>query len=154
MARHWLMTGESPKGYRIEPTVWGKPNATREDIQKLKRGRKLGNLRPGSVSHYHAANVTLCDYDAATLPKLEPIYALGRKLGIKPIAIETKRSSSGKGWHVITTWNRDFTPAETVCIQMALGSDMKRETFNLARLLSEDVSTRKDWNFLFSAKCQ
>jgi hypothetical protein len=149
VSRRWLDTGEVPYGYHIGATEWGQPHATRDDIKRVTR---FGNLCPGKVSHFHKSNVSLCDFDAPSRPSLMRVWEVARTLGIEPIAIELKRSSSGKGWHMIVTWNRDFSHTGTVYLQYLLGSDPKRESFNLQRVLSGGTEGRDDWNILFERK--
>lgn len=60
------------------------------------------------------------------------------------------------GWHVVIHWNIRLEPAEQVALQLALGSDRRRECLNLKRVLSLNrhwsKTGAKYWNLLFSRK--
>ena len=114
VSKRWLATGETPEGYHIGATIWGRGRSTRAEIKRAMNGRKFGNLCPGIVSHFHQANVTLCDFDSPSKPSLSRVWTVARQLRLKPLSIELKRSSSGKGWHMIVTWDRAFSHMETV----------------------------------------
>jgi hypothetical protein len=51
----------------------------------------------------------------------------------------------------LIAWDRLLSPAETVAIQTALGSDYRRETYNLARVLAGGGDDPR-WNLLFDFK--
>lgn len=78
------------------------------------------------------------DFDRKKPPAniVERINTVFRWLGGRPAVIQVKRSNS-KGWHVrITTratWARN--DVAVVAVQAILGSDRRREMFNLMRAL-------------------
>lgn len=66
---------------------------------------------------------------------------------------------TARGFHAIVNaeWPdaREIQPLETVCLQLLLGSDSKRETFNLLRAhnLGDAPAFWQDrWNVLYSEK--
>lgn len=59
-----------------------------------------------------------------------------------------KSSKSGKGFHVLIETEKDISDLEIVAIQAIIGSDYKRETFNLNRVRQGET---KYWNLLFSS---
>jgi hypothetical protein len=78
-----------------------------------------------------------------------------RICGLGAIAICYRRTR--KGWHVIIfgDFQRTLTPAETVALQFCLGSDNRRETLNLMRVLNLKGKSEwesKRWNLLFKEK--
>lgn len=151
----WIDTGKLPPGVGINATFWGERLSTKETRDRLREARDSDALkqgRPGIVSHYWQPNVVLCDYDTPTAPKLTRIYRLAGQLHLRPHWIEYNRTEHG--WHVIVWWDRKLSPGETVAIQLLMGSDPKRERFNLARLLSDESDGRNShrWNLLFSRK--
>lgn len=104
--------------------------------------------RAGIVKVYGRPNLTLCDYDTPGPPSWQSITRVARMLGIQPAF--TRYDRTARGWHVVIEWNRTFRPLEIICLQFALGSDPKRETYNLARVFSGKRSKR--WNLLFWRK--
>lgn len=149
LAQRWVDTGKTPSGVRFKATLWGEPSQRRH-VRKALECRTLSNLCPGVVSHYAADNMTLCDYDEPEPPKLETVWKVAQSLGIEPLAVEYQASK--RGWHLAITWNRTFTPGETVALQLLLGSDPKREQFNLQRIFATNGKPSKRWNILFSRK--
>lgn len=71
-------------------------------------------------------------------------------LGVSPLFIRHDRTR--RGWHVVIRWNRKFEPAERVALQAVLGSDVKRETLNLMRVIGGRHRGNKRWNILYSHK--
>lgn len=62
-----------------------------------------------------------------------------------------------RGWHVIVTLARPIEPLVLVALQAILGSDPRRETFNLVRaqnlaLAPECFASGSGWNTLYSEK--
>jgi hypothetical protein len=151
--QYWLDTGKQKPGLKVSATVWkegySSPTPLRQ-VRREMRGCKLTYICPGLVSHYAEPNRTLCDYDTQRAPNLKRVWSVAQQLGIVPLAVEYQKSK--RGWHLAVTWNRDFSPAEIVAIQLLLGSDRYREMFNLARILSRVVDTRKCANILFLKK--
>lgn len=145
----WLKTGRQLAGVRISATLWGQPSQRRH-VRKALAGRSLANLCPGIVSHFGQPNQTLCDYDEPEAPELSTVWTVAQSLGLVPLAIEDSRTR--RGWHRVITWNRDFSPGEICFLQLRLGSDPSRETFNFERVLSGGADHSKRWNIFFSRK--
>lgn len=146
----WLLTGEQPEGIVITPTEWsgkGRETDARAYIAGMSR-RKIG--RAGVVKCAARPEWTYCDYDTARPPALRRFWWLARLTGLRPDAIEYDRTR--RGWHVLVRWDRALTPIEQVAIQAALGSDYRRETYNLARVLSGKADDNPAWNLLFERK--
>lgn len=104
-----------------------------------------------------AMRVLLLDYDtvaeAGLVSRRLPLVIW--QTGIRVKAVAYMYSSSGKGLHVIV-YLRDWLPAfQVVVLQAILGSDWKRETFNLVRvrnLRRTRAFWRQRWNVLYSWK--
>lgn len=105
--------------------------------------------RAGLVKCYARPDWTMCDFDSAKAPSLESVWRLAKMIDVFPLWIRLDRTR--RGWHLIIQWNRRFRPIEIVAIQAVLGSDLKRETFNLARVFSGKARNRR-WNLLFERK--
>lgn len=116
--------------------------------------RKAGHVRD-RVRLDHA----YLDFDTRRVPRLRPIWAVCRIVGLRPRSILTRRSSR-RGWHVIVRLDRAIQPAELVALQFAFGSDRRRETLNLCRVLGMRESKIRDpfwqvrWNLLYERKLQ
>ena len=80
--------------------------------------------------------------------------------GLQALAILSELAHSGFAVTVqsmdgtlLFSWERRFLPIEHVAIQAILGSDFRRETLNLMRVLSEPRGAgRKRWNILYEHK--
>jgi len=59
-------------------------------------------------------------------------------------------AETSKGYHIVIIVKEKLPDMQICFIQLALGSDYKRECFNLARVLRGE----KDWNLLFKTKEQ
>lgn len=60
-----------------------------------------------------------------------------------------------KGWHIEIHLGTSLQPGETVAAQVLCGSDRKRETLNLMRVLglkNAPAFWRKRWNILYAEK--
>lgn len=98
------------------------------------------------------------DYDHKRLPRdySDRIGACNRllSLGLVRDAIEETR----RGWHISLYVRRRLSPLEIVALQAILGSDWKRELFNLARargLAAAPSFWRKDrWNVFYARKLE
>jgi hypothetical protein len=109
-------------------------------------------MRPwGIVKRRGAARTLLCDFDQQRRPPLGPLCATLKLLGVVPTGVAYERSTSGH-WHVEIRTAFALTSGEQVATQMALGSDMGRERYNLARIICG--ARRDDWNLLFARKCR
>lgn len=112
----------------------------------------------GVLKEFASDDVTLCDYDYVSWwwrqrgPGLEQLFAVAHILGIRPLWIRYDPSTR-KGWHVIIKWDKKMLPAEIVALQSVLGSDRRRETLNLMRVMSEfGPEGDARWNILYSGK--
>lgn len=82
---------------------------------------------------------------------VERLRAANRQL----VALAQWRSPSGKGWHMVAVVSpRPRSAVETVALQLLLGSDPRREGYNLNRALAVDAGLvspfwRRRWNVLY-----
>jgi len=143
----WIETGKLPPGVQINPTIWG------AGLNKRETRARLADMRlhfgcPGLVKAYARKDTTYCDYDTEEIPDCGEVHKLAHDLGIVPLFIRDDRTA--RGWHRTVRWNRTFQPGEIIALQLAMGSDRRRELFNLLRVLSGEDSKR--WNLLFDHK--
>lgn len=68
-------------------------------------------------------------------------------LKIKPAGVTVR--STARGYHIYLEVEGEYTSFDLSFLQMALGSDYKREVFNYMRFKD---SLSKDWNVMFSKK--
>lgn len=130
-----------PERFRL--LAWGK--GKRSGDAPLQLGRM------GRVKRYASADVSLCDIDTVRAPRLEKVFRLAHVLGVGVRWVRLDRSHSGR-WHLLVCWRARFSKLELIAIQAILGSDYKREAFNLYRVRSGVRSRR--WNFLFDEKLE
>lgn len=104
-----------------------------------------------------ATNRTLyLDMDQPASPRLAPIFAICRIVGVRPMWIEYRRTQNG--WHVVLVLRDRLERAEIVALQALCGSDKRRETLNLMRVLAirrtpiTDPFWQQRWNLLYSRK--
>lgn len=95
------------------------------------------------------------DYDRARLPRdsYRRVVAVLRWLRLRPLALVYRRTA--RGWHVKVALSRRCSALVVVALQAILGSDPKRETFNLvrARVLPRVPSEwRNRYSVLFGRK--
>lgn len=129
-------------GVVLEPLAWN-GDSTRSAV-------RTGFIGPaGIVKRYARPDQTLCDIDEKQPPAINWIMRIARMLKIRPRFIEYDRTKHG--WHVIIEWSRRFKPIEICALQCVLGSDLDRETYNLARIFSGKARNRR-WNLLFERK--
>lgn len=79
---------------------------------------------------------------------------LAWQLGVEVRSFSTYMSHSG-GLHAEAVISGDWPPVTVIAMQTILGSDPKRETFNLVRALTLDSAPafwRKRWNVLYASK--
>lgn len=78
-------------------------------------------------------SVLRLDYDRARLPRdsYRRVVAALRWLRLRPLALVYRRTA--RGWHVKIAVARRCSPLVVVALQAIMGSDPKRETFNLVR---------------------
>jgi hypothetical protein len=143
----WLRTGETPRGVTITPIAWnGKAQDLRAAIARIKNPH-IG--RAGVVKCNADPFWTYCDYDTKEAPGLGRFWSFTKITGLKPRVIRYDRTR--RGWHVLIAWSKALTPTEQVAIQAALGSDYRRETYNLARIFG-GRSKNPRFNLLFERK--
>ena len=99
------------------------------------------------------------DYDVEQLPPdlIERTTELLRLAGLRPVDLALNRSASGKGWHMRVLLNRPVNAQRCVALQAILGSDPRREAFNLRRVSQWRELTdyaRARWNVLFTRKVE
>jgi hypothetical protein len=145
----WIDTGQLPPEVRIKATVWGEP-LTAAAVRKRLSDMRLHYGCPGLVKAYARPDTTYCDYDTGKAPALSVVFNLAQWLGLRPLFIRDDKTA--RGWHRIVRWNRKFPPGVIVALQMAMGSDSKRELFNLLRVISGEADHNKRWNLLFERK--
>lgn len=99
-----------------------------------------------------AVTLLYLDFDEKLPKHLEDrILWLCRLCHWPVIAIRLDRTRHG--WHVVIGVRRRLAPAIIVAVQAALGSDWKREVFNIVRVQSLHAQSpywRARWNVLFS----
>jgi hypothetical protein len=73
------------------------------------------------------------DYDRARLPAdcYRRVCATLRWLRLRPVCMVLRRTA--RGWHLKVRLTRRVSPLVVVALQAILGSDPRRETFNLIR---------------------
>jgi hypothetical protein len=145
----WIETGELPPEVMIKATIWGEPLSVAAIRERL-ASMRLHYGCPGLVKAYARPDTTYCDYDKPKPPPVAVVYELAQWLGIRPLFIRDDKTA--RGWHRIVRWNRKFEPGVIVALQLAMGSDPKRERFNLIRVLSGEAKHNKRWNLLFEHK--
>lgn len=88
-----------------------------------------------------------------TLPPLLTIIQMVRRAGYEPLAMNARRSPSGKGWHVVFhVTPRPRSPYEVIALQAILGGDLYREAIqmNRARSFFKVPRWMRDmWNVLY-----
>jgi len=97
------------------------------------------------------------DYDAARLPDAleDRIGHVAACMGARVKWYALNRSSGGVGWHLRVCVTGRHGPARVVLAQSLLGSDWRREAFNLARargLRGAGELARTRWNVLYGRK--
>lgn len=107
----------------------------------------------GVLNERQRSDTIFLDYDMARTPSLCPLYFLCRLCDLRPKTIVDHKTR--RGWHRVIKFGRRFIPPEIVAIQSILGSDRRRETLNLMRVLSGNKSddyAQSRWNLLFERK--
>jgi hypothetical protein len=147
--QRWL-SGKSDENL-FELIVWRKGrkiNLYGVNRNGVKVRASLGTM--GRVKEYARKDTTFVDIDTPRCPTLNRVRRVSRRLNIRPVFVRYDRTA--KGWHIVTRWNRNFSNLELVALQAVLGSDWKREVFNLARVLSGKAERTNRWNILFERK--
>jgi hypothetical protein len=98
-----------------------------------------------------------CDFDRPTAPRLPLLTRVLSRSGFDtPRWIRYDRTTHG--WHVVIALRHHYTPAELVAGQLLLGSDARRERYNLTRIIRArqehliDPFWWRRWNLLFERK--
>lgn len=144
----WIKRRKQPPGVEVSAVAWNMENDAEGTRRAIKAGGYLGNA--GVVKFYGAPDLTLCDYDKPDRPPTwYHIARVARMINASPLWMRLDRTKNG--WHMVICWNRDFKAIETVALQAALGSDVKREAYNLGRVMSGKAKDWK-WNVLFLYK--
>jgi hypothetical protein len=122
-------------------------------MKKLSPNRKKKNkFSWGTVAvigSWSNPRTLLVDFDfIVPLPGMIPILARLRVIGIHAVWISYTRSRHG--WHLEVRINAKLTPAEQVAAQMALGSDIRRETMNLRRAINLRLNPSRFWSKRFN----
>jgi hypothetical protein len=108
--------------------------------------------RAGVVKLRGDRRTVFCDYDRRPAPSLRTVCRTLAQVGILRFVafVLYEPSPSGLGWHLVIRFRRAFTSGELVSLQFALGSDRKRERYNLRRVICG--ARPRDWNLLFNLK--
>lgn len=134
-----------PRGVTVVPIAW---TGTVDGLKAVLRAKQAFLGPAGIVKTYAKSNQTFCDYDGKYRAPIHRIVRLGQMCGIYPKWMREDRTAHG--WHGVICWSRRLRPLEIVALQCLLGSDLERETYNLARVMSGKKSRR--WNLLFERK--
>lgn len=122
---------------------------------RFKRGELLLG-RWGVLGERYEANKVYLDFDMGRRsPRVTPIFVTFRAIGIRTKWVRFDRTR--KGWHVILCLNTEISPSQTIALQAILGSDKRRETLNLMRVMEMERHGatpfwRKRWNLLYERK--
>jgi hypothetical protein len=144
----WLRHSKPAPGVEVSAVAWNREEDAAGTRRAIRSGGYLGNA--GVVKFYGAPDLTLCDYDKPDKPATGyHVARVARMLNAKPLWTRLDRTKNG--WHMVIQWNREFAPLEVVALQAALGSDVKREAYNLGRVMSGKATDWK-WNVLFLYK--
>jgi len=89
------------------------------------------------------------------MPRLRPLWALCRIVGVRPRNLRIDRTRHG--WHVVLTLNVRLSRGELVAFQACAGSDLRREALNLMRVIAIRRTRIRGfwshrWNLLFTEK--
>lgn len=111
-------------------------------------------LRPWGVIKLRGDPFTVqCDYDRPAPPRLLTVFrTLGQVLP-RPMLrrLEYIRyDRTRRGWHMVVRLGLPLTDGELVALQFALGSDARRERYNLRRVICG--APAREWNLLFDRK--
>jgi hypothetical protein len=94
--------------------------------------------------------------DPELLPELlVKLPFVARKLELRVLTLSYCYSCSRRGFHVVISFKELLSPMLIVILQTMLGSDWRRETFNLVRvrnLRRAPVFWQSRWNTLYGDK--
>lgn len=145
LARAAFIKGLKIKHVEVRPMAW---TGTVAELRNALRDKTAFIGEAGIVKNYADPYLTFCDYDGKWVPSLSRIARVSQMLRMKPLLI--RQDKTRHGWHLVIQWNRRLSRLEQVALQCVLGSDLQRETYNLARVMSGKRSER--WNLLFERK--
>lgn len=147
---------------RIHVRRDGRPGVRTRVIPSTTSPSDNRRMKFGIIDTFGGPRDLLLDFDRSSRePRLLTrrityrIWGLCRRAGLRPHAIAWSRSR--KGWHVHVHLSRRLTNGEIVAAQAILGSDRRRESLNLMRILAirRDPPRRywrHRWNVLFERK--
>jgi hypothetical protein len=145
LARAAFVEGRQIENVEVTPIAW---TGTIDQLKTALRAKSCFVGNAGVVKQYANPYLTMCDFDGTWRPSLSRIMRLGQMCQMLPVYI--REDKTRHGWHMLIEWNRKLAAIEQVAIQAVLGSDLQRETYNLARVMSGKRSDR--WNLLFEHK--
>jgi hypothetical protein len=134
-----ISRGRTPAWESAELVVW-------RGQQHGGKVKFTGNA--GRVKLIWNPHLVLVDWDFKACPSYLRIANVLRNVGLNPEWIRWDRTA--RGWHIIVRLRERLDRGTCVAVQLLLGSDRKREAFNLCRALSGNKSLR--WNLLFEVK--
>lgn len=137
------------------PTLRRNGNASGGFFQHHPSWSQSGKPKFGVVDHVASATSLYIDVDRAVPPKFSDLVSTLRAVGMRPVWTCYRRSA--RGWHIIVKMRYRIFPGEQIALQVLLGSDRRRETLNIMRLLSirkhgANAFWRKRWNILYRYK--
>lgn len=112
--------------------------------------------RWGIIDAKAKPNRAYLDFDLARpVPRCYPVFSTLRTIGLRAHWICYTRTR--KGWHLDIDLSCKLVPGETIALQAILGSDARRETLNLMRVIAmrrfrTSKFWRERWNILYSGK--
>lgn len=118
--------------------------------------KDVSDYRFGVIDHVADPHVAYLDIDRRACPSLRPVWIVLRSLGLRPVWIKLRRSR--RGWHVVIRLRGPaLNPLAIVALQAVCGSDARRETLNLMRVLNIERHGasqfwRARWNILYREK--
>lgn len=94
------------------------------------------------------------DFDSRKYPNVGTALFRLRSLNFHPVWLLLSRSQHN-GWHAIIQLRGNISDIGIISLQLLCGSDPKRETFNLARVLQLKKASlywQKRWNILYASE--
>ena len=90
--------------------------------------------RFGLVKEIANETCAYLDFDRRAIPRLRPILAVCRLVGLRPVWVRMDRTTHG--WHVIVRFRDRLLRSEIVAFQACCKSDYRREALNLMRVIA------------------
>lgn len=119
-------------------------------LQEVERGRY--KIRVGQIWHVprlRGSTVLELDLDNTQGISRSAIRRRLSKAGMSVLRIRTKRSPSGRGYHVLVYVRGTFTPLARIALQAILESDPDREAQNFRRAMLADPKWQGKWQALY-----